>query len=181
MVVRSSKQTEYSFLSLILTGFEVRSGAAINPELRTGRVCGPDTRILEHHSVLTLTCRNIDADEPVSDSYSFTIYGNSDPYPGVDATLADYQIEDENGFPKYRKHRGIEIPVYEVPKGLAVLRKAHGERSWSTALWLPRDVVSDMLVLLNGGRQLYAGVHLKHEDRKLWVLGFDLQTENSLY
>jgi hypothetical protein len=154
---------------------------AINHEVRTGEICSSDTRIVRHPTAIELKCLNIDPDEPLTDAYSFTIYGSSNPYPRADATLSDYQVEDEDGSPKYRKHRGIETPVYEIPKGLAVLSKVRGGRSWSAALWLPRGLVSDMLVLLSREKQLYASIHLRNEDRKLWVQGLDLQTENPLY
>lgn len=166
VVTRANKQNEYTFLSLIVTNFDVRTGAAISPEIRTGRACSPDTKIVEHHTALDIECLNIDPDEPLSDSYSFTIYGNSDTQPRLEETLADYHVEDKEGFKKYRKRRGVEMPVYDIPSGLAVLSKMRGERRWSTALWLTRDVVSDMLVLLNGEKQVYTAAHLKHESRK---------------
>jgi hypothetical protein len=178
MANESNKQTEYSFLSLAVNSFDVRTGSAINPKLRTGKACSPSTKVQEHHTVIDLTCNNIVPDKPLSDTYSFTIYGDAHPYPRLESTLEDCHEEDEDGFKKYRKRRGVEMPVYDIPSGLAVLSKLRGERSWSTALWLTRDVVSDMLALLNGKKQVYAAVHLKHESRKQWILGLELQTNN---
>jgi hypothetical protein len=176
----SRKKTEYSFLTLEVNSFDVRIGSAINHKLRTRKACSPSIKVQEHHTVLDLTCNNIDPDNPLSDSYSFTIYGDAHPYPRLESTLEDCHEEDEEGFKKYRKQKGVEIPVYDIPKGLAVLSKLRGERHWSTALWLPRDIVSDMLVLLSGSKKVYAFVHLKHMDRDLWILGFDLQTSNPM-
>ena len=164
---QSRKQTEYSFLTSVVTNFDVRE-------------CSPSTKIQEHHTAIDLACNNIDHESPLSDAYSFTIYGDTHPYSKLESTLEDCHEEDEEGFKKYRKQKGKEIPVYDIPKGLAVLNKLRGERHWSTALWLPRDIVTDMLVLLNGSKQVFAFVHLKHVNRDLWVLGFDLQTSNPL-
>jgi hypothetical protein len=177
---QSRKQTEYSFLSLAVNSFEIRTGSAINHELRTDRICSPDTKISAHHTILELTCNNIDPDKPLDDAYSFTVYGDAHPYPRLESTLEDCHEEDEEGFKKYRKQKGVEIPIYDIPKGLAVLSKQSGERHWSTALWLPRDIVSDMLVLLSGSKKVYAAVHLKHVSGDLWILGFDLKTSNPL-
>jgi hypothetical protein len=180
MANQSSKQTEYSFLTLVVTNFDVRIGSVINHKLRTDRICSPDTKISAHHTVIGLTCNNIDTERPLSDAYSFTIYGDAHPYPRLESTLEDCHEEDEEGFKKYRKQKGVEIPIYDIPKGLAVLSKLRSERHWSTALWLPRDIVSDMLVLLSGSKKVYAFVHLKHVSGDLWILGFDLQTSNPL-
>jgi hypothetical protein len=178
--MKAKKQIEYSFQSTIVTSFDVRTGVSINHEVRTSGICSPDTKFAEHHTVIGLTCNNIDPDKPLSDAYSFTIYGDAHPYPRLDSTLTDYHEEDEEGFKKYRKKKGVEIPIYNIPKGLAVLSKLRGQRHWSTALWLPRDIVSDMLVLLSGSKKVYAAVHLKQVSGDLWVLGFDLQTSNPL-
>ena len=180
MIIKAQKQIEYSFLSLIVDNFDVRTGVSINHEVRTDGICSPDTKVIEYHTALELKCLNADPDEPLSDAYSFTIYGDAHSYSRLESTLKDCHEEDEEGFKKYRKQKGVEIPVYDIPKGLAVLSKLRGERHWSTALWLPRYIVTGMLVLLSGSKKVYAAVHLKHVSGDLWILGFDLQTSNPL-
>ena len=57
--------------------------------------------------------------------------------------------------------------MYDIPKGLAALEKIRGERRWWAALWLERDIVSDMLVLLTSEREVYVAVHIKHANKIL--------------
>lgn len=180
MARKLNKPSEYSFLSLVVTDYSVRTGTAINPKARDNRHSDRDTKIYEQHTVLDLACHNIDPDEPLTDTYTFYIYGNRNSATDFDVTLADYHVEDDEGSKKYRKRKGVEIPVYDIPKGLAALTKFRGERRWRSALWLAPDIVSDMLVLLSSGKEVNAAVHIKHDNRTLWILGFELQTENPM-
>ena len=95
-------------------------------------------------------------------------------------TLADCHVCDEEGFKKYRKSRGVDKPVYDVPKGIGSLHKSHGVRQWSSALWLTPDIVSDMIVLLLSDLDIYVACHIRHENRVAWLIGLDLQTANPL-
>ena len=165
MVARSNKQTEYSFLSLAVSDYSVRTGVAINPKARENRRSYQDTKIYEQHTVLDITAHNVDPDEPLTDTYSLYIYGDRNTVKDLDLTLADYHVEDEEGLKKYRKLKGVEIPIYDIPSGLAALNKKRGERGWWAALWLAPDIVSDMLTTLSSGKQVYVAAHIRHEGR----------------
>jgi hypothetical protein len=173
-----ANRIEYSFLSLVVADYSVRTGAAINHKVRDARQSDREARIYDNHTVLDLTCHNIDPDEPLTDVYSFHIYGNRFSATDFGVTLADFHVEDEEGLKKYRKRKGVEIPVYDIPKGLAVLTQFRDERSWWSALWLAPDIVSDMLALLSCGKDVYAAVHIRNDDKTRWIQGFELQTNN---
>ena len=177
MSSKRRKKEEYSFLSLVVADFNIRSNIGINPEARNTRYSSADTKIYQQYSTIELSCRNIDPDEPLTDIYQFSIYGDQ-INPGL--TLADCHVCNEDGFKKYRKSRGVDKPVYDVPKGIGCLLKSRGVRQWSSALWLTPDIVSDMIVLLLSDLDIYVACHIRHENRVAWLFGFDLQTANPL-
>ena len=175
------KQKEYDFLSLAVTDFNIRSSIAINPKARDTKYSPSDTKVYQRYSTLELSCRNIDPDEPLTDTYQFTIYGHPDEgLANPDLTLADCHVYDGEGFKKYRKSRGVDKPVYEVPKGIGALQKRHGMRQWSSALWLMPDIVSDMNALLLSDLDIYVACHIRYENRVAWLIDLDLQTANPL-
>ena len=181
MSSKTRKQEEFAFLSLVVTDFKIRSSIGINPKARNTRYSPSDTKIYQQYSTIELSCRNIYPDEPLTDTYLFTIYGRTDEDLGnPDLTLADCHVYDGGGFKKYKKSRGVDEPVYDVPKGIGALRKRHGMRQWSSAVWLPPDIVSDMIVLLLSDLDIYVACHIKHEDRVRWLIGFDVQTSKPL-
>lgn len=174
------KKAEYSFLPLVVTEFNVRSSYGINHKARDTKYSRSDTKIYQQNSTIELECRNIDPDEPLSDIYQFSIYGHSDGPTNPDLTLADCHVCDEEGIKKYRKSRGVERPVYDVPKGISALLKSHGRRQWSSALWLQPDIVSDMIVLLLSKLDIYVACHIRHENQVAWLIELYLQTANPL-
>ena len=152
----------------------------INHEARNHKHSPPETEIYEQHSSIDIQCRNIDPDEPPTDTYHFSLFGFPTDHMNPDLALTNYHVEDAKGFKKYRKRKDREIPVYDIPKGMNALDKKRGERHWSSALWLSPAIVSDMITLLLSDSDVYAACHIRHIDRVAWLNGFDLQTENPL-
>jgi hypothetical protein len=180
MVPRANEQAEYSFLSLTVTDFNISSSVCINPEVRDPRYGPPETKIYEQHSCIDVQCRNIDPDEPLTDTYFFSLFGFPASHMNPDLKLDNYHVEDDEGFKKYRNRKDREVPVYDIPKGMNALEKKRGARHWSSALWLSPAIVSDMIALLLSDRDIYAACHIRHIDRVAWLNGFDLQTANPL-
>jgi hypothetical protein len=87
-------------------------------------------------------------DKRAGDSYHLTLYGDASPSRGIYAKLKDAQLRDKYGAPKYRTYRGRDIPVYDAPKGLAVLDKVRGKSEWTAWITVTPRLVSDMLGLL---------------------------------
>lgn len=109
MPSKEAKKAEYSFLHLVVTEFNVRLSYGINPKARDTRYSPSDTKIYQQSSTIELSCRNIDPDEPLTDTYQFIIYGRTDEdLANPDLTLADCHVCDGEGFKKYRKRRGVD-------------------------------------------------------------------------
>lgn len=178
MASKVFKKDEYSFLFLSVRDFDISTSVYINPIARDKKYRSPDTKIYRQYSTIELDCRNIDPDEPLTDTYYFSIYGHAEELCKPELTLADCHVLDENGFKKYRKRRGVDEAVYELPKGIAVLHKKYGAREWSSAIWQPPNVVSDMMAILLSDLDVYVTCHLQHEGHVRWIMGFDLQTSN---
>lgn len=180
MTSKKVRQVEYAFLSLAVNDFSINSGISINHEVHDSRHSPPETGIYQQYSSITLRCRNIDPADPLTDTYQFSLYGQSTDSMSPELTLADYHVRDDEGFAVYRKKKGEEIPVYDLPKGMGVLAKHRGERHWSSALWLTPAIVSDMIALLLSDKEIYAACHIRYDGRVAWLNGFDLQTINPL-
>ena len=91
--------------------------------------------------------------------FFITVYGRQRDEHELDTRLSDYHVRDEHGIPKYRKSRGKEIAVYDLPKGMGLLQTVRGEPRWSGWLWVPEETVSQMLTLLTGRSPLYLAIH----------------------
>ena len=93
-----------------------------------------------------------------------------------DVTLSDCQARDDDGDRKYRRVRGEDVPVYEVPKGIGMIERVRGVGGWSGWCWISPRAVSDMLVLLPNVSPLYISLHERKIGRTRWINGLTLQT-----
>lgn len=93
----------------------------------------------------------------------------------VTAKLSGRHMMDDDGARKYRKVRGEEIPVYDVPDGLGLIEKVRGEKRWSGFCWVSPGTVSDMLALLPHVHPLYISIHERKVGRTRWINGLSLQ------
>ena len=117
-------------------------------------------------------------DERAGDSYHLTLYSDDSPARWLRATLKEAQLRDKNGMPKYRTYRGREIPVYDAPKGLAVLDKVRGKPEWSAWINVKPRMVAETLLLTGQNRQLFLTLQEWKFERKHWIRSFGLQTTN---
>lgn len=178
MVSKAANERRYSFLPLVVDDFEIRASVAINPSAKDAKNSPPDTKIFQQYSSIELNCHNIDPGEPATDAFHFSIYGHAESLYKPDLSLADCHVLDDNGFKKYRKRRGIDEAIYEIPKGVAVLHKKYGAREWHSAIWQPPNIVSDMIPILLSDLNVYIACHIQHEGRVRWIMLFDLQTSD---
>lgn len=174
------KKNEYSFLSLLVTDFHVRTGISLNHEVINAKLLSPETTIYQQYSSIELHCRNIDPDYLTTDTYQFSLYGHPLEHSTPELTLANFHVKDDKGVETYRRVKGRDVPIYNVPKGINTLTKRRGSRHWSSALWLKPQIVSDMVTLLSSDKDLYVACHLTKIERVQWLIGFDMQTENPL-
>ncbi len=174
------KETEeHTHLSMSVQNYDVSVSAGINPA-----AYGPqyawrlDDRdpLFEFTQHVTITSKSTYPEKRAGDTYEFTIYSNDAPSADVSATLRDAQARDENRTPQYREYRGRHIPIYDPPKGFALLEKVRGEPRWTS--WLPVSgrFASDLVALLGQKRPLFMTVHEMKSGKGRWVRGLTFQT-----
>ena len=127
---------------------------------------------------LIVTGTAIYPNERSEDTYELTLYGTDAPSFNLAARMKDAQARGEYGAPLYRSYRGREIPVYEPPKGIALIEKTRGQARWTA--WAPvvPRFVSDCLVLLDRDTPLYLAIHECKEAQHRWIQSLSLQTND---
>lgn len=98
--------------------------------------------------------------------------------PRVRATLSDYQARNDYGSPVYREYRGTRQPVYESPKGIALLDASRPKGRWSASIPVNPRLVSDWLTILSWDRLLFLAIHEMKAGRARWLQGVSLQTRD---
>ena len=117
-------------------------------------------------------------EEHVGGIYELTIYGDDSRSVSVNMPLKAVHERDEHGARQYRTYRGQSYPVYSAPSGLALIDKIRGEPRWR--IWMPATprFVSDVLVMLGQGRQIYLAIHERRAERKRWLQNLSIQTSD---
>ena len=115
-------------------------------------------------------------DERSGDRYVISVHGWETEEGEFEARLSDRHVKDEDGTRKYRKVRGEEISVYDVPDGLGLIEKVRRKKEWSGFCWVSPGTVSDMLTLLPHARPLYISIHERKVGRTRWINELTLQT-----
>lgn len=170
-------KVEYEFLSVRVESYEVRVDASVNHHLLTRNLSWlpDDEPVNRFYTHLELKGTSFDPLGRSGDNYVITVYGeknNSRP----ELTLKDLRTRDDDGNFQYRKYRGQEVPVYNVPHGVSVLDKVRGDNMWTTCLFVKPDFARDMLLLLYSGRPIFVSIHERKVGRQRWVQGITLQT-----
>jgi hypothetical protein len=167
---------EYSSLAIKVDDFDARIDASINYEARDPRSQHDDVRVYSFESSLEISGVCTYPEDRAGMEFFITVYGRQRDAHELDARLSNYHVRDEHGIPKYRKSRGKEIAVYNLPKGMGLLQTVRGEPNWSGWLWVSEETVSQMLTLLTGRSPLYLAIHERKVDRTRWINGLCLQT-----
>ncbi|UCI23529.1 hypothetical protein [Mesorhizobium sp. B2-8-5] len=110
------------------------------------------------------------------DAYELAIYGSNSDTRRLSATVKDVQARDEHGLPQYRSYRGRQIPIYNPPSGMGLIKKIRGEPRWTAWLYVPPNFTSDALALLSNGRSLFLAIYERKKGGTRWVQGVSLQT-----
>lgn len=95
-----------------------------------------------------------------------TVYGDESPSRHVFLTLKDLQERGNYGEPLYRQYRGQSLPILRQPPGLGLLDKVRGEPMWMAWLNVAARLVSEMLVLLSSGRELYLAIDVERSGER---------------
>ena len=108
----------------------------------------------------------------------FGFFGDDQPSSRHDVIIKDVQAKGKYDEPQYRYFRGLQIPIYKPPKGLAIMHKTRGESEWSVWFRVPLHFVSNMVQLLGQKEELFVALHECKFERKRWVRSIELKTTN---
>ncbi len=120
-------------------------------------------------------------EERLGQRFSITVRGNQPDQGDLNVRLQEFHVNDKNGDPKYRKLRGYDRPVYDVPKRVGLLEKVRGENSWHGWICVPEITVAVMLTLLERRRPVFVEMHERRVERNRWINGVTLQTADPAY
>lgn len=166
-------------LAIRVDHYEVRSGISINhhvygPAFEIGDI---DIQPLIHFRTnLEIAGIATDPPERAGDRYELSVYTEDAPDAIIYWNLKDVQAVDRVGVRQTRKYRGKDIAVYRPPKGLGLLSKTRGEPLWTGAIFVQPRYVTDLLVLLGQGQELFMAIDETKKERQHWIDDFSLQT-----
>lgn len=172
------RKEEYDFLSIRVTDYKAYVDASINHDVRDKRYYHDDAKVYKFSSHVEITGICTWPEEKEGDEYVMTIYGSEIRTGDFDLTLSDCHVLDERSIPKFKKVRGKEVPIYDVPKGLGTIEKQRGIALWSGCLWVSPQGITNMLNLLPNVTPLYMFIHERNIERNRWIVGFTLQTSD---
>jgi len=175
---KKSSASEYFIHHAELTGYSASIDASINHKVREPRYFEDDAKVYDFGSHLELEGNFIEQDERSKEEFQLSIYGSDSDHHDYELTLANCQVQDENGSLKYRKARGKEIPVYDVPKGIGYIERQRGTRIWMGCVWVKQQTVTDMLTLLPNIRPLFIMIHERSIGKNIGIIGITLLTKN---
>ena len=171
-----AKKDEYSFLAIKVLSYKAYVDASINYEVRDKCHYSNDAKIYKFSSHLEIEGICTWPEEREGDEYAITIYGHEIRQGDFELTLSDCNVMDEHWSPKYKRVRGKDVPVYDVPKGMGTLNKVRGAALWTGCIWVPTSTITNMLNLLTAVTLLYIAIHENKIERHRWIVGLTLQT-----
>lgn len=175
---KKTPKEEHSYLDLEVIDYAVRISASINHNIRSGHFCTEKTRVYEFSTHLEIQAKQTYPEYDAGIPYEFSIYGASSSTTEFSMTLADCHLRHDDGSKTYRKVRGRQEPVYDIPKGIGHLEKIRGEKAWYGWLWVSESSTDQMLSLLPHVRPLYIDIHSLKSGRNYWIVNFTLQTSD---
>ncbi len=170
--------SEYSINHIKLTEYSASVDASINYKVRDARNYESNAKVYGFTSSLELKGIYIYSDDRDNEEIQLTVHGTDEGPLDFDTTLADCQASDDKGNYKFRKMKGQEIPVYDVPKGIGHLERQRGTKIWSGFVWVNHQIITNMLTLLPTVSPLYLTIHERKVERNRYIVGLTLQTNH---
>jgi hypothetical protein len=167
---------EYTFLAIKITDYSTHIDASISYKVRDTRHYQDDAKVYEFASEVELHGICTYPEDRSGDRYALTIRGSESRQGEFALTLADCHVRDDKGLPKYRRARGKEVPVYDIPKGIGLLERQRGTQSWTGWAWVSPRTITDMLTLLPHVHPLYVAIQEVKMQRARWIVSLTLQT-----
>jgi hypothetical protein len=167
----------YTFLTILVKSYDVRSEIGINYSLKGSLdLVSDEAAVFESSSHLTIFGECIAPKERAGDSFEATIYGQRATRRNL--KVKDIRKRDVYERPIYKTVRGLSIPVYNVPSGVAVLERRRSDHVWSAWVACEPELVTDMLIVLTTNQRTYLWMHEKRFERRRWLQSVALQTND---
>ena len=174
---RKARDT-YEFLSMWLTGYDVRVEMGVNTNLRSNPLWADlDDQVFTARSWLEIRGKCFDPEDREGEKFVITLMANPCP-AGFNETVRDVQLRNEHGVPQYRLYRGVHVPVFERPLGVARLLRHRKADPWQAHVHVPERYVSDCLLALTSKTARYMFIHEHIVGRDCWINGFSIQSIN---
>jgi hypothetical protein len=173
---RKKASEEHTHLAIRVDGFDARAEVGLHIDLLSSRpvFATKDDFVFPASTRLILRGRSTYPEERAGDAYEITLWG--EPSARARLTLKDIHVHDEHHVPLYRKYRGEDVPVYEVPSGLATLERRRADRVWQAWISDEPRLISDTLLLVKLERPLFLAIHEMMVERRRWIRSISLQT-----
>lgn len=173
-------KAEFMDLAISIDCYNARAHAGINLNLlgSSRYVLDDEELVYSFETVLELNGNCTYPDTRAGDRYDITLLGDSITQRNLRLKIKDLQERDKNGVPQYRKLRNTSYPVYREPPALAFLDKVRGENRWTLWAWVAQPMITDCLMLLSGGKQIYVSLREKKENRQRQIRALSIQTTN---
>ena len=169
-----------SHIVVCVQSFQVRSDVGLNYELIDLDRCHNETPIYHFSTELEVIGECLEPRDRKGHEFKITVVGQEGDHWFIQRKLGDYQRYDKDGREVFKKRRGIERPVYDLPEGVCVLNKVRGEPRWDTYLWAPASFVTHWLTLLTTTSPLYLALHEIKKNRQRWINSLSLDTAEPL-
>lgn len=176
--MRKNTPDSYAFFGIRITSYHATIDASVNYEVRDIKRADIDTQVYRGDTSLEIEGVCTYPDNQAGHHYTMLIYGHERSGEPFSLKLKDCHVVNEKWERVYRKVKGKEEPVYDIPKGIGSLEKRRGSDAWSGVVWIMPNVVSDMLALLPNVSPLYLDLHVKKEGKIHYIVGLSLKTQD---
>lgn len=178
---QSKPQYKHTLIAVRVENYEVRADAGVHHYVYQPHYAWrdiDDDPLFEFSTHIEITGASIYPEDRAGDSYEITIHSETAESARINAKVKEVQARDEYGAPQYRQYRGKSVPVYNPPEGVGHLNKIHGEKKFTGWVFAPPRFLSDYLMLLGQGRELYLSLHERRLQRHRWLHHLSLQTSD---
>lgn len=181
MSKKTSKKTskeEHEFITVEVTKYSASVNSSLNYELANLDKCDTDAKVYIYETNLEIEGCCTYPDKLKNLTFFITLFGTDRKYDDLFLKLKDFHAIDDKWNRVYKKVKGKEVPVYDLPDGIGYIEKRRGTNIWAGAAWVLPRTVTDMLTLLPHVRPLYLEIHALKKDRFYKMRSLYLQTNN---
>ena len=177
------KLEEWNSFGLRVQDYNINLDWGFNSTIYDKRFRSDDSPVYESHQRLNLSCVVLWPEEQSGDVYYLRL---SEPLkdwffgPPTDfgVKLGEFTARNKKGNRKYRKYKGEDIPVYDQPFQIGMIKKRGGQ--FHASANVETEILSQMIKLLLSGKTIY--VHLREtvkpkpsgRGKNRWITGVSL-------